>query len=193
MTSWWVNTIKHIWSEEYVITRRPCGKQNLKLLMPTRSIPTPLLECLLIVLTFWLRTRFLFSHNLVNNWSICSCRLKSQAIFRLIVILFPFKTGLDCSILAITLSPSYSSLLSRFYCHLHVPFRPPPLWTCIFVCSTSSSWIVHISDHLHQQSPNKSLNQFTLNISTKAPFKQLRLVSKWSCKKRTCGKEQYLF
>ena len=78
-------------------------------------------------------------------------------------------------ILAITLSPSYSnsSLLSRFYCHLHVPFHSPLLWTYIFVCSPSSSWIhVHISDHSHQQSPNKSLNQFTLNISTKAPFKQ---------------------
>ena len=101
----------------------------------------------------------------------------------------------------ITLSPSYlspsysySSLLSRFYCHLHVLFHSPPLWTYIFVCSPFSSWIhVHISDHSHQQSPNKSLNQLTLNISTKAPFKQLRLVSKWSRKKQTCGKEQYLF
>ena len=46
-------------------------------------------------------------------------------------------------ILAITLSPSYSnsSLLSRFYCHLHVPFHSPLLWTYIFVCSPSSSWI----------------------------------------------------
>ena len=141
--------------------------------MPTRSILTPLLVYY-YVLTFWLRTRFLFSHNLVNNWSICSSRLISQAIFISLLSSSPSKL-VWIVILAITLSPSYSnsSLLSRFYCHLHVPFHSPPLWTYIFVCSPSSSWIhVHISDHSHQQSPNKSLNQFTLNISTKAPFKQ---------------------